>query len=249
MWKRIAAVPSNDVQSRTVQYFINIEKLENEFLLTSAEHLLSLANVKSTFTGKSYFVCLISCIWSAMPSMTENIDLRIDVVLKFWKGSRLKRELERVFFALSLKCCPNRVGSSFIGNDIRTHSLLLTSSEDKAFIHGSVDTNPSSHQSKGNSQWETLELYLEKYKKLHPRLPVIVAETLLYTDPQMELPLWLVQMFKGSRRATSWGMAGQESGPASLFQLYVDCGRYTEATNLLLEYIESFASPDGHLLS
>jgi len=38
------------------------------------------------------------------------------------------------------------------------------------------------------------------------------------------------------------GMAGQEASPASLFQLYVDYGRLTEATNLLLEYMESFAS-------
>lgn len=38
------------------------------------------------------------------------------------------------------------------------------------------------------------------------------------------------------------GMAGSESNPASLFRLYIDYGRYTEATNLLLEYIESFAS-------
>lgn len=37
-------------------------------------------------------------------------------------------------------------------------------------------------------------------------------------------------------------MTGQESNPSSLFRLYVDYGRYTEATNLLLEYIESFAS-------
>lgn len=37
-------------------------------------------------------------------------------------------------------------------------------------------------------------------------------------------------------------MTNQESNPASLFRLYVDYGRYTEATNLLLEYIESFAS-------
>lgn len=37
-------------------------------------------------------------------------------------------------------------------------------------------------------------------------------------------------------------MAGHESNPASLFQLFVDYGRYTEATHLLLEYIESFAS-------
>lgn len=37
-------------------------------------------------------------------------------------------------------------------------------------------------------------------------------------------------------------MAGSESNPASLLRLYIDYGRYTEATNLLLEYIESFAS-------
>lgn len=37
-------------------------------------------------------------------------------------------------------------------------------------------------------------------------------------------------------------MTGQESNPASLFQLYVDHGRFTEATNMLLEYIDSLKS-------
>lgn len=37
-------------------------------------------------------------------------------------------------------------------------------------------------------------------------------------------------------------MTGDEVNPASLFRLYVDYGRYADATNLLLEYIESFAS-------
>lgn len=38
----------------------------------------------------------------------------------------------------------------------------------------------------------------EKYKKFHAKLPVVVADTLLATDSQIELPLWLVQMFKVS---------------------------------------------------
>lgn len=38
----------------------------------------------------------------------------------------------------------------------------------------------------------------EKYKKFHAKLPIIVADTLLAADPQIELPLWLVQMFKVS---------------------------------------------------
>lgn len=37
-------------------------------------------------------------------------------------------------------------------------------------------------------------------------------------------------------------MTGDDVNPASLFRLYVDYGRYAEATNLLLEYIESYAS-------
>lgn len=43
-------------------------------------------------------------------------------------------------------------------------------------------------------------------------------------------------------------MSGKESSPASLFRLYVDYGRYTEATNLLLDYIESVASAVIQLL-
>lgn len=37
-------------------------------------------------------------------------------------------------------------------------------------------------------------------------------------------------------------MTGEESNRASLFRLYVEYGRYTEATHLLLECMESFAS-------
>ncbi|KAL0753645.1 hypothetical protein Bca101_091313 [Brassica carinata] len=40
------------------------------------------------------------------------------------------------------------------------------------------------------------------------------------------------------------GMIRQEASPASLFQLFVDYGRLTEATNLLLEYMEAFASSE-----
>lgn len=42
-------------------------------------------------------------------------------------------------------------------------------------------------------------------------------------------------------------MGGQEASPASLLQLYVDYGRLTEATNLLLEYMESFASSVSYI--
>ncbi|KAL5715188.1 hypothetical protein ACHQM5_017047 [Ranunculus cassubicifolius] len=215
-----------------LQYCVDIEKLEKEYVQTSAEYLLSVANVKLKFkesgTEPSDLVDLLV--------ETNLYDMAFTVLLKFWKDSGLKREIERVFIAIALKCCPNRVGASHTG-------LLLSLSEEEPSSNGPGETSPSSHQSLRNTPWETLELYLEKYKKLHPRLPVIVAETLLHSDAQIELPLWLVHMFKGGgRKAASWGMTGFEADPASLFRLYVNNGRLTEATNLLLEYIESFSS-------
>ncbi|KAJ9153482.1 hypothetical protein P3X46_026915 [Hevea brasiliensis] len=228
----------DDVQPQRLQFYIDVEKIENEFVLTSAEYLLSLANVKWASTGKD------NAPSDLVDLLVQNnlYDMAFTVLLKFWKGSGLKRELEKVFSAMSLKCCSNKIGSSSAGNDLRMRGLLLTSSTEDMVVHGSPDTGPMPQQSRGNTQWETLELYLEKYKAFHTGLPATVAETLLRTDPQTELPLWLVHMFKDFRRDRTWGMTGQVSNPASLFRLYVDYGRFTEATNLLLEYLESFAS-------
>lgn len=37
-------------------------------------------------------------------------------------------------------------------------------------------------------------------------------------------------------------MSGQEADPATLFRLYVEYGRYAEATNLFVEYINATTS-------
>ncbi|KAI8553195.1 hypothetical protein RHMOL_Rhmol06G0325300 [Rhododendron molle] len=42
---------NDDVKAQRLQSFVDSEKLENEFVLTSAEYLLSLANINWTFTG------------------------------------------------------------------------------------------------------------------------------------------------------------------------------------------------------
>lgn len=235
----LAEIPVVSVspQSWRVHCYVDVEMLEKENVLTSAQYLLTLVNDKFKFSGNQTLANLVDVL------IQENLyDMAFTVILKFWKDSGLKRELERAFVAISQKCCSDRISPSFIGSNVRTNNLLLPSSEDGTHADGKIKVSSEIHHFKGNSQWETLELYLEKYKMLHPRLPVTVAETLLHTDPQIELPLWLVHMFKGGRRATSWGMTGQESAPATLFRLYVDYGRHAEATNLLLEYLESFAS-------
>ncbi|XP_058763135.1 nuclear pore complex protein NUP160-like isoform X2 [Vicia villosa] len=224
----------NDAETQKGQSAIDIEKLENEFVLTSAEYMLSLVNVKWTFSGKP------GALSDLADLLVQNnlYDMAFTILLRFFKGSGLKRELERVLSEMAIKCCLDKVESTWI----EEHGHLLTSSKLEMVVHGSPVTVPTAPQIDRNSRWATLKLYLEKYKDFHGRLPVIVAGTLLRADPKIELPLWLVQLFKEGQKERMWGMTGRESNPASLFQLYVNYGRYAEATYLLLEYIESFAS-------
>jgi len=53
------AAADNDAEPQGWQSSIDIEKLENEFVLTSAEYMLSLVNVKWTFSGKCLFFSIV----------------------------------------------------------------------------------------------------------------------------------------------------------------------------------------------
>ncbi|CAN6684888.1 unnamed protein product [Malus baccata var. baccata] len=229
---------SNNAYPQTGKSYIDIEKIEDEFMLSSAEYLLSLAHIKPASSGTQKAPLEVVDLLM----QTNLYDMAFTVLLRFLKGSELKRGMERVFSAMSLRCCSHRVDSSWVRNEHRSRGLLLTSSMADVAVHGSPDVGSTNEQFKGISHWGTLELYLDKYKVFHASLPLIVAETLLRTDPQIELPLWLVKMFKDGRKDKTWGMTGQGSNPALLFQLYVDYGRYREATIFLLEYIGLFAS-------
>lgn len=73
---------NDDPQSWKHQVCVDIEKLENEYVLTSAEYLLSLANVKLPFAGNfflffsfSLFYCHFN-YWSSILSVTGLMKLR-----------------------------------------------------------------------------------------------------------------------------------------------------------------------------
>ncbi|KAG0475193.1 hypothetical protein HPP92_014879 [Vanilla planifolia] len=229
------ACVSVDLQSERLHFNIDLEMLEKEYVLTSAQYLLSHVKDKFRFSGNQKLSNLVSVLISE-----DFFDMAFTVILKFWKGSALNRELEQAFIVLSEKCLSGEKAPSRLGSKV--NSFLLPSSEDVSQVEGKVNSSFLTNQIKGIGHWETLELYLEKYRKLHQRLPVMVAETLLYGVPQIELPLWLVNMFKAEGRKMSWGMTGQQPDPATLFRLYIDYGRLAEATNLILEYLESFAT-------
>lgn len=63
-------------------------------------------------------------------------------------------------------------------DDLRTQGLLLTSSKNEVVIHGSANLVPATQQYKGNSEWETLEIYLVYifliFSFLYPLDPSIV---------------------------------------------------------------------------
>nr|CAB3448830.1 unnamed protein product [Digitaria exilis]CAB3448854.1 unnamed protein product [Digitaria exilis] len=221
-----------DSELSRLQFCVDIEILEKEYTLTKAQYMLSTVKSTFNFSESQSIESLLDILISE-----KLYDLAFTIVLKFWKESGMKRKLEHVFSAIAQQCCPNR------SDKPSQQLLLLPSSEDDSW-DGNTKSIAVAQHLLGSCNWETLELFMEKYNNLHPRLPVIVAETLLYTDPEIELPLWLVQMFKTNKSGNriSWGMSGKEADPAALFRLYINYGRHAEATNLLVEYLESFAS-------
>ncbi|XP_057863623.2 nuclear pore complex protein NUP160 isoform X2 [Cryptomeria japonica] len=221
-------------------YAIDIEQLEKEYVLTLAHLELAAANVKHSSLGGN-----IQPADLVLLLIQSNLnDMAFTVIFKFWKDSSLKRELEMVFQIIAQKCCASK-STSLLLRDSLANVLLIPSSarEDEISIDrmGNNDFQTTRYIN-SKTKWNMLQLYLEKYLHIHPRLPVVVAETLLHADPQIKLPLWLVDMFKGGRKATAWGMAGQVSDPAALLRLYINYGRFSEATYLLLEYIEAWSS-------
>lgn len=227
-----SAFGTNSELSR-LQFCVDIEILEKEYILTEAQYMLSTLKSSFDFSESQSIESLMDIL------INEKLyDIAFTIVLKFWKESEIKKQLDRVFSVIAQQCCSNRSD-----NKSSKQVPLLPSSENDAWEINNRSIAVT-QQLQGSNHWETLELYLDKYKDLHPRLPVIVAETLLYTDPEIELPLWLVQMFKANKAGNkiSWGMSGKEADPAALFRLYINYGRHAEATNLLVEYLESFAS-------
>lgn len=90
------------------------------------------------------------------------------------------------------------------------------------------------------SSFNSFALFTDSFIILDPFSP--------YRD-SMIIKMIFIFGCQGGRGATCWGMTGHEADPASLLRLYVDYGRHAEATNLLLEYFESFASMVNFVIS
>ncbi|XP_024389835.1 nuclear pore complex protein NUP160 isoform X1 [Physcomitrium patens] len=247
------AVPgSSEKRDKKACRAVDLEDLEKEYALTKARLQLAHSEVKHLVIGGG--ATPEEVVWSLI--QCRLYETAFSILFLFWKDSLLKRELEKIMDVMARNCCLLQIqevapGSLLLKGE-PVSRLLLTSGSQLADIEENHDKNGEDERedelpSAGTARtaWLSLQQYLEKYRSFHPRLPVIVAESILNVDKHMELPLWLVNIFKGGKEAGASGMAGgKEAGadPAALLRIYLDFDRLAEATALVLEYIRAWSS-------
>ncbi|KAI5066304.1 hypothetical protein GOP47_0018928 [Adiantum capillus-veneris] len=224
--------------------YVDIQELEKEYTLTLAKILLVEADVRPNIHGddlspENLVLLLVQ---------TEFYEMAFTVLFQFWKDSSLKSELERIFKIMAERWCV-RQQDNIMEKPLSSNKLLL-GSERTVLLPSMSDEDTSPEREKSivavatkdvttttTNNW--LQVYLEKYTKLHPHLLVVVAETLLSIDRLIELPYWLVDMLKGGQKAGGEGMATTGANPSALLRIYLDFGRVTEAAMLFLEYVKA----------
>ncbi|KAG0622512.1 hypothetical protein M758_3G102700 [Ceratodon purpureus] len=239
----------SEKRDKKVSRAVDLEDLEKDYALTKARMQLAHSEVKHLNIGVN--ATPEEVVWSLI--QCRLYETAFSLLFLFWKDSLLKRELEKIMDVMARNCCLLQIQeatpSSLLTRGEPTSRLLLTSG---SLLEDTEETNDKSGEDEtgpklppagtARSAWLALQQYLEKYRSLHPRLPVIVAESILNVDRHMELPLWLVNIFKGGKDAGAAGMAGLGADPAALLRIYLDFDRLAEATALVLEYIRAWST-------
>lgn len=246
--KRIRVYANNDaghLAQRSRRSHVDLGELEKDYALTLAQLLLVEAGVQLNLHGGD----LSPPDLLALLVQSGLYEMAFTVLFRFWKNSSQNNELERIFRIMAERWCSrqqeNRVTipSSRALIESERKLLLLPCSEPENSIkvaNSSIDVIAKDVMS--NTACNSLQVCLEKYAKLHSRLPVVVAETMLSIDRLMELPVWLVDMLKGGRQAGAEGMSTPGADPGALLRMYLDYGRISEAAVLLLDYVKAWAN-------
>ncbi|KAH7286776.1 hypothetical protein KP509_32G022400 [Ceratopteris richardii] len=217
--KRMRIYASNDVGYAFMtkrSSHVDMVDLKKDYTFSLATLLLIEAGIQLNIDGEDLspenLVTLLV--------QSGHYEMAFTVLVNFWKDSSVKS--------------PN----ALIGSEQKL--LLLTSSNEEDSAEGAKrGENISTKEIMTKDNINSLQSCLEKYGKLHPHLPVTVAEALLTVDRLMDLPYWLVDMLKGGRKAGGEGMTRSAADPSSLFRLYLDFGRVTDAALLFLEYMKA----------
>ncbi|KAK8956245.1 Polyadenylate-binding protein 2 [Platanthera guangdongensis] len=149
--------PVNDPHYEALQYSVDVEMLEKEYALTLAQYLMSHIKDNNKFLGNLKLSKLVDVL------INENFyDMAFMVILKFCKGSALKRELEQAFINLSEKCFSGVVTSP-VGSSRKVNNFLLSSHDHATHTDGNINSSSVINQIEGHVHWETLELYLHPH--------------------------------------------------------------------------------------
>ncbi|KAK8967336.1 hypothetical protein KSP40_PGU005407 [Platanthera guangdongensis] len=146
--------PVSDPHYEALQYSVDVEMFEKEYALTLAQYLMSHIKDNNKFLGNLKLSKLVDVL------INENFyDMAFMVILKFCKGSALKRELEQAFINLSEKCFSGVVTSP-VGSSRKVNNFLLSSHDHATHTDGNINSSSVINQIEGHVHWETLELYL-----------------------------------------------------------------------------------------
>eukprot|EP00897_Mesotaenium_endlicherianum_P007265 jgi/Mesen1/6567/ME000336S05795 len=137
----------------------------------------------------------------------------------------------------------------------RSGALVSTSGGDRArpMPHGSTqleDLPESGRDSMGAGEhvaasaaatWQQLRLHLEEYVAQHRRLREIVTRTILSVDPGLQLPHWLLALFKEGLPGGKGGAAAVPPDPAALLGLLLDFDLLPEAASVAVDLLRDWA--------
>ncbi|KAL2608671.1 hypothetical protein R1flu_027244 [Riccia fluitans] len=226
---------------------VECDQLVKEHAFTSARVQLIHADVKHTSLGPN-----IEASDLVVLLLQHGLyEMAFSLVFLFWKESSQKRELEKAFEIMARKCCTLQMqlgsaGPLKFSDDFQLALTLPSDSSPEEDGEQQGDLSLAIRQrsklplsAAAKSAWEALKSSLEKYGDVHPKLKTVVAETILSVDKDMELPLWLIDSFKDVKDARGMSAASRVADPAALLRIYLDHGRYVEATYLLLEYLQA----------
>ncbi|CAM6109251.1 unnamed protein product [Calypogeia fissa] len=238
-------IHANRTQTRE-QRTIDVEHLVKEHALTLARIQLLSADAKSSSLGVNVppSEVVLSLLQHGLYEMAFSL------VFLCWKDSSQQRELETVFQVMARKCCLLQLGTGSnsphkIPEDLRALTLVPDSPSTDLEPYGVLSTEVRTQTkflrsgTAAKCAWDSLKEYLEKYWKSHPNIRAVVADTILSVDKHMELPLWLIDTFKGGKDSRGMNSGSTVADPAALLRIYLNHERYVEATYLLLEYLQA----------
>eukprot|EP00850_Spirogloea_muscicola_P020770 SM000226S07411 [mRNA] locus=s226:208729:210535:+ [translate_table: standard] len=156
----------------------------------------------------------------------------------FFAGSALHRQLERVMEAMACECCRQELRGPVLPRPGGGTSEIAMRHTIESRLRPTDSGTPSTSGCTTRIvTWQHLRQSLEKFFRGHTKLRETVARAILSVSEEIQLPLWLIRLFKDNVPGGPW------PDLACLLRIYLDHGLVDAA---LLLAIDCLLSGDSH---